>query len=240
MKFYKKFSSRAFRVSLVFALAIIVIAGLGVSSLASKPVSKAIIKPKPGQVLASHALGELAVKPFANGPKYNRTADFASGWASAGGCDMREVILNRDLTNVKDRSASDCTVLSGTLKDPYTGKTIKFARGPGTSNAVQIDHVVAVGDAWKTGAQQLSAQTRLKMYDDPLELLAVDGPANIQKSDSDASAWLPPNKSYDCRYVARQIDVKIRYYLWVTSAEHAAMQTALKTCPSQVLPIATN
>ncbi|MGH7237146.1 MAG: HNH endonuclease family protein [Candidatus Saccharimonadales bacterium] len=240
MKFYKKFSSRTFRVSLVSALAIIVICGLGISSLASKPVSKAIIKPKPGQVLASHALGELAVKPFANGPKYNRTADFASGWASAGGCDMREVILNRDLTNVKDRSANDCTVLRGTLKDPYTGKTINFTRGAGTSNAVQIDHVVALGDAWKTGAQQLSAQTRLQIYDDPLELLAVDGSANTQKSDSDASAWLPTNKAYDCRYVARQIDVKIKYHLWVTYLEHTAMQNVLNTCPAQVLPIVGN
>jgi len=155
----------------------------------------------------------------------------------SGSCDEREQILARDMTNVQFRSSTDCTVLSGILNDPYTGKMIHFVRGPNTSSDVQIDHVVAIGDAWQKGAQALSLTTRVQLYNDPLELLAVDGPANEQKSDGDAATWLPPNKSYRCRYVARQIAVKVKYHLWVTQAEHDAMQRILNICPTQVLPI---
>ncbi len=149
---------------------------------------------------------------------------------------MRDLILARDMTNVQYRSTSDCTVTAGTLEDPYSGKTIQFLRGPGTSEAVQIDHVVAIGDAWQKGAQQLSSTLREQLYNDPLELLAVDGAANQQKSDGDAATWLPSNKSYRCRYVARQIAVKAKYHLWVTTAEHDAMARILATCPTQEVP----
>jgi len=166
---------------------------------------------------------------------YDR-AQFGGDWAAVGNCDMRETILGRDLTNVVFRSAAGCTVLSGTLNDPYTGKVIHFVRGEGTSSAVQIDHVVALGDAWQTGAQQLGQTTRVQLYNDPLELLAVDGPSNEQKGDGDAATWLPANKPYRCRYIARQIAVKEKYHLWFTSAEHNAMQSILQACPNQSLP----
>jgi hypothetical protein len=184
---------------------------------------------------AAAALAQLPVKGRAPKTGYTRAA-FSDGWAMVGRCDMREHILGRDLTNVRYRSAADCTVLSGTLQDPYTNKTINFTRGPGTSAKVQIDHVVAISDAWQKGAQQLPADERLQLYNDPLELLAVDGDANQQKGDGDAATWLPPNKFYRCRYVARQIAVKRKYSLWVTSAEHDAMQRILNTCPEQELP----
>jgi len=106
-----------------------------------------------------------------------------------------------------------------------------------TSNAVQIDHVVPVSDAWQKGAQQLSSQTRYNFYNDPLNLLAVDGPSNESKSDSDAASWLPPNKSFRCSYVARQIAVKYKYHLWVTQAEHDAMASVLGTCPGKLAPL---
>ena len=130
-----------------------------------------------------------------------------------------------------------CTVLSGLLHDPYTAKVIAFHRGVGTSSKVQIDHVVALGDAWQLGAQQLSASARAAFANDPLELLAVDGPTNLQKGDSDAASWLPPNKAFRCSYVARQIAVKVRYRLAVTAAEAAAMARVLSTCPGQTVPI---
>jgi hypothetical protein len=225
---------KKWRVAGVFVIALVVAGSLILSGLGKPRVTNVTVAP--GQILASKALGELAVKPAAPHAGYSRE-QFASGWATAGGCDMREQILNRDLTDAKDQSATDCAVLSGTLHDPYTGKTIAFRRGAGTSSLVQIDHVVAISDAWTTGAQQLSAAGRERLYNDPLELLAVDGQANDTKSDADAAGWLPPNKPYDCRYVARQIAVKIKYHLWTTSSEHAAMQHVLATCPSQVLPI---
>src|SRR5947199_120048 len=81
-------------------------------------------------------------------------------------------------------------------------------RGQRTSAAVQIDHVVALSDAWQTGAQLLPALERARLANDPVELLAVDGPTNEAKGDGDAATWLPPNKPFRCAYVARQIAVK--------------------------------
>jgi len=153
------------------------------------------------------------------------------------GCDTRNDILRRDLTSITFKpNTSGCVVARGTLADPYTATVITFVRGPGTSSAVQIDHVVALGDAWQKGAQQLSLQRRTEFANNPLNLLAVDGPANQQKGDGDAATWLPPNKSYRCAYVARQIAVKKIYRLWVTIAEKSAMQEILSTCPRQRIP----
>ncbi len=187
-----------------------------------------------GSQLATEGLQTLAVKGRAPKTGYTR-AQFGDGWTTSGGCDTRNIILNRDMTNVHvDES---CNVLSGILHDPYTGKTINFTRGSSTSAAVQIDHVVALSDAWQTGAQQLSSETRIQLANDPLELLAVDGPANQQKSDGDAATWLPPNKPFRCQYVARQVAVKKKYNLWVTSAEKTAIATLLSKCTTQTLPV---
>jgi hypothetical protein len=180
------------------------------------------------------ALAELPVKGRAPQTGYSRQ-QFGNGWTTTMGCDTRETILNRDLINVVTNSK--CQVVSGVLNDPYTGKTISFTRGAESSSAVQIDHVVALGDAWQKGAQLLTKTQRIQLANDPLELLAVDGPANQQKSDGDAATWLPPNKSFRCEYVARQIAVKKKYSLWVTQAEHDVMAGILNTCPSQTIPL---
>jgi hypothetical protein len=96
---------------------------------------------------------------------------------------------------------------------------------------VQIDHVVALSDAWQKGAQKLSLATRTALANDPLNLLAVKGRLNSQKGDGDAATWLPPLKSYRCAYVARQVAVKAKYSLWVTVAEKAAIKGILDKCP---------
>lgn len=185
--------------------------------------------------LAIKTLGELAVKQRASREDYSRSM-FGSGWASMDGCDTRNLILQRDLE--KDLLDEDgCTVLSGVLlQDPYTNMKISFRRGRSTSSAVQIDHVVALSDAWQKGAQALTPEKRQMFANDPLNLLAVDGPANMEKGDGDAANWLP-QKGYRCRYVARQIAVKLKYLLWVTRAEYSAMKRTLGTCPSQLLPV---
>jgi len=128
-------------------------------------------------------------------------------------------------------------VVSGTLHDPYTGKDVMFTRGDTTSDDVQIDHVVALSDAWQTGAQQLTREERVNLANDPLELLAVEGQSNQQKSDGDAATWLPSNKVFRCQYVARQIAVKQKYRLWVKSTEKDAMIRVLAGCPGQQLPV---
>lgn len=142
-------------------------------------------------------------------------------------CDTRDDILRLDLTNALPPTG--CTVKSGTLHDVYTGKIIPFIRGP-FSSTVQIDHMVPLGDAWQTGAQQLSMAQRTALANDPRNLQAVDGPTNEQKGDADASTWLPPRQSYRCTYVERQITVKYLYHLWVTQAEHNAIATLLRAC----------
>ncbi len=188
--------------------------------------------------LAEEALDVLEIKGRAPKTDYSRK-QFGEGWASAEGCNIRNKILERDLSDVQTVSSTDCTVLAGILDDPYTGETIEFTKGESTSSEVQIDHVVALSDAWQKGAQLLSAQTRTQLANDPLNLLAVDGPTNIKKGDSDAASWLPPNKSYRCRYIARQIAVKRKYQLWVTLAERDAIKQVLQSCPSQTLPAPT-
>lgn len=182
---------------------------------------------------AMDALMQLEVKGRAPKTGYTRT-QFGDGWDTKLGCDTRNIILHRDLVNVVTNEK--CQVVTGLLHDPYTGRDIQFQRGATTSDDVQIDHVVALSDAWQKGAQQLSPERRKQLANDPLELLAVDGEANQKKSDSDAATWLPPNKAFRCQYVARQIAVKATYGLWVTQAEREAMINVLESCPGQQLP----
>jgi len=181
------------------------------------------------------ALNTLPVKGKAPKTGYSREqfgdawTDKATGVLYAGnGCDTRNDILARDMVNVvKD---GKCKVMSGTLqKEPYTGQTINWKRGP-ESARIQIDHLVPLGNAWVTGAQQLTPAQRMALANDPRNLLAADGPSNGSKSDRDASAWLPPYKPSRCSYVAAQINVKKIYHLWVTSAEKEAMVNVLKNC----------
>lgn len=184
--------------------------------------------------VARDALAALPTKGRAPKTGYKRS-QFGDGWAKAGGCDTRNVILRRDLVNAV-LSDDNCKVQAGALSDPYTGQRIAFKRGANSSGAVQIDHVVALSNAWQTGAQQLSSEQRISLANDPLELLAVDGPANQQKGDGDAATWLPSNKPFRCQYIARQIAVKKKYSLWVTPPERTAMERILASCPEQRLP----
>ena len=193
---------------------------------------------KAGSALA--ALNTLAVKGRAPKTGYARDL-FGQAWADVdrNGCDTRNDVLRRDLQPSVLRSGTHgCLVLSGTLRDPYTGTTIAFVRGQSTSSLVQIDHVVPLSDAWQKGAQQWPTSRRTALANDPLNLLAVDGLTNQHKSDGDSATWLPPNKAYRCPYVARQIAVKVKYGLWVTGAERDALGRILATCPSQTLPVA--
>ena len=166
-------------------------------------------------------------------------AQFGPAWADVdrNGCDTRNDILKRDLTKeVFKEKTSGCTVLSGTLVDPFSGEIINFVQGAKTSSEVQIDHLVALSNAWQTGAFKLTPDQRKAFANDPLNLLAVKGRLNSQKGDGDAATWLPPLKSFRCDYVSRQIAVKIKYKLWFTAPEKEAMIRILKTCPEKALP----
>ena len=183
---------------------------------------------------ARAALDRLAVKGRASNDNYEREA-FGQAWLDVdrNGCDTRNDILRRDLTGVVFADGSSCRVAAGSFHEPYTGLPTDFRRGQESSKAVQIDHVVALGDAWQKGAQQLTPGQRQSLANDPVNLIAADGPANQQKSAADAATWLPKNKAFRCHYVARQITVKAAYGLWVTEAEKDAMKRVLDTCPDQ-------
>ncbi|MEU6538258.1 HNH endonuclease family protein [Streptomyces sp. NPDC047000] len=184
------------------------------------------------------AVDSLTVKGRAPKTGYERSR-FGTAWADtdSNSCDTRDDILKRDLKNVKFTGGT-CRVSSGTLKpDPYSGKEVAYRRG---RSLVDIDHLVALSDAWQKGAKYWDAGKRIALANDPLNLLAVDASANRGKGDGDTATWLPPNTSYRCTYVAAQVAVKKKYGLWVTSAEKAAMKKVLSTCPGQNLPSGGN
>lgn len=210
--------------------------GLASASLADGAAQAAVAGASRTSALA--ALAAIEVKGRAPRTGYARD-DFGSGWVDTdhNGCDTRNDILARDLTgDTFTPGTRNCVVLTGTLADPYSARTISFRRGQGTSEAVQIDHVVALSDAWQKGAQGMVPARRTAFANDPLNLLAVDGPLNMTKGDGDAATWLPPNKAYRCSYVARQVAVKVRYGLWMTQAEKNAIATVLAACPNEPLP----
>ena len=210
------------RIALVLSLFVV---GITPSQAASAPSGLSVIEAQ-------------VTKGRAAKTGYTR-AQFGQAWSDVdrNGCDTRNDILKRDLTaEIFKDNTHDCVVLSGTLIDPYSGETINFVRGNITSMEVQIDHVVALSNAWQTGAFKLTIKDRTALANDPLNLLAVKGRLNSQKGDGDAATWLPPLKSYRCDYVLRQIAVKIKYKLWFTAPEKEAMVRILKGCPEKALP----
>jgi hypothetical protein len=172
---------------------------------------------------------------------WDRTSDFerfqfGKAWSDdvdvefgRNGCNTRDDILRRDLKDLVVRPLT-CFAQSGTLVDPYTGSVIAFVRGPKTSNSVEIDHVVALADAWYKGARAWDRQRRLDFANDPRNLLAVSPEANFSKAFRDAASWLPPNEAFRCDFVARQIEVKSAYGLWLSAKEKRAMSDIMADC----------
>lgn len=186
-------------------------------------------EPENSGLLAKDVLEKLEVKGRAPKTGYNRE-QFYDGWPVVDGCSLRQRIIKREFG---DSAVLDgCNVVAGEYEEPYTGEYRKFATREEISK-LQIDHVVALSDAWQKGAQYLTKEVRYKIATDPLNLLAVDGSANQQKSDGDAATWLPANKKFRCRYVARQVSVKYKYGLWVSEAEKQAISRILENCPNE-------
>lgn len=182
-------------------------------------------------VLAVDVLGRLEVKGRAPKTGYSRE-EFYSGWPTVEGCNLRQKILKREFgeTAVLD----GCNVMAGEFDEPYTGEHMMFTERAQISSGLQIDHVVALSDAWQKGAQYMEKSVRYEIATDPLNLLAVDASTNMKKSDGDAATWLPPNKKFRCQYVARQVSVKYKYGLWVTEAEKTAINGVLANCPKEL------
>ncbi len=188
-------------------------------------------EPEAGTALA--ALDILDIKGRAPKTGYDRD-EFGAGWVDVdrNGCDTRNDLLQLRLVNIE--MSGTCKVMAGDLLDPFTGTWVHFERGG--ASEVDIDHLVALSDAWQKGAQQWDFAQRVAFANDPLNLEPVDAGENRAKGDADAATWLPPDTSYRCEYVARQIAVKAKYGVWVTQAEHDAMAKVLGTCPDEPLP----
>ena len=181
--------------------------------------------------LATEILEKLEVKGRAPKTGYART-EFYDGWPLVDGCSLRQRILKRELGD--SAVLEGCNVVAGEFDEAYTGRHIVMNSRDDVSK-IQIDHVVALSDAWQKGAQYMDYETRNRIATDPLNLLAVDGEANEQKSDGDAATWLPANKKFRCQYVARQVSVKYKYSLWVTKAEKEAIIRVLNNCPNETV-----
>ena len=186
----------------------------------------------PNAPLASEVLEKLEVKGRAPKTDYSRD-NFYDNWPSENGCNLRQRILKRDFGDTAVLADDNCTVISGSFYEPYTGEEKSFTEKSQISKGVQIDHIVALSDAWQKGAQYKTDEERFAIATDPLNLVAVDSSANQQKSDGDAATWLPKNKSFRCQYVARQVSVKYKYGLWVTDAEKDAIYGVLSQCPDE-------
>lgn len=226
----KHFIPLAFLAAVSFTMA-----ACGSAQLAPSP--NTIIATQPNASSVQQLLASVPIKGRAAKTGYSRAA-FGPAWQDVdhNGCDTRNDILARDLHSVV--KTGRCKVLSGLLDDPYTGTTIRWKYGLTTSTVVQIDHVVALGDAWVTGAQTWTADTRLHYANDPDVLRAVSGPANEAKGDSDAASWLPPDRKDWCDYVSQQTRIKAKYTrldpqhpLWMTQAEHDRIASVLNGCP---------
>lgn len=185
-----------------------------------------------GEKLAVQVLEELEVKGRAPKTGYTRE-EFYGGWPTVEGCSLRQRIIKREFGETAV-ILDGCNVVAGEFDEPYTGEHLVFSNREEIGKGIQIDHVVALSDAWQKGAQYMSYEVRNAMATDPLNLLAVDASANSKKSDGDAATWLPSNKKFRCQYVARQISVKYKYSLWVTEAEKEAMGRVLENCPREL------
>ena len=184
-------------------------------------------------IKAKDVLDLLSVKGRAPKTGYSRNL-FYETWPSIDGCSLRQHIIKREMGSTAVISNEDnCSVVSGEYDEPYTGSHMIFYQKSDFTSGIQIDHIVALSDAWQKGAQNISPEERYNLATDPLNLIAVDSKANQNKADGDAATWLPSNKSFRCAYIARQISVKYKYHLWVTNAEKEAMKRILDRCPDE-------
>lgn len=178
----------------------------------------------------AQAKAELAKLPVASPREdgYQRTRDFGPAWSvdvDRNGCGTRDDILRRDLTRVRLRGR--CTVVSGLLADPYTGRSVTFTKSHAT--AVQIDHVVPLGAAWARGARDWPQSERERFANDPVNLLATSASANESKSDQGPAEWLP-RAAFRCAYAVTWITVSTRYKLAVTRPDKSSLATLLSRC----------
>jgi hypothetical protein len=207
----------------------------------SAPPESTDLAPPAGSPLPTDAaaacgrLDALTVTPNRGSASYDRAA-FGPDWSSLGsyprladGCTARDDVLKRDLTDLKTGDRNTCIVFSGTLQDPYTGQTLPYSRY--SSSQIEIDHVVALGAAWRSGVRDWDSVPRVRFANDTANLMAVHKPANQDKSSKTPDRWRPRQADW-CAYALRWIGVKSIYGLTVIAAERSALTDMLAACPA--------
>ncbi|MBD0023914.1 DUF1524 domain-containing protein [Gordonia pseudamarae] len=168
---------------------------------------------------------------------YDR-ARFGSAWTDAvsvtgggNGCDTRNDVLTRDLSDITTGVTSSCpkAVLSGEFRSPYTGEFIVFSRERAPS-AVQIDHIVPLAFAWAMGARGWPAARRYAFANDPANLVAVDARSNQDKSDAEPARWMPPLTGFRCQYSIQFVAVVDAYGLALDLPSRKVLAQVLRGC----------
>ena len=194
-------------------------------------------EPSAGESQALLAAQALVERGRSSTTNYSRDA-FGSAWKDVdrNGCDTRNDILGRDFTTaIYKGGTNDCKVIGGTWTDPYSNESYTFTEQP---SEAQIDHVVSLSNAWQMGADLWTEEMRTEFANDPLNLIVTVASLNRQKSDSNAASWLPPYKPGRCDFIARQVAVKTKWQLFVTSSEKRIMVGILSKpeCSQTLLP----
>jgi len=193
------------------------------STLLSAPAAQAAPPTPVSAATARTYLGQLTVKAEGSSSGYSR--DLFPHWITqSGACNTREVVLKRDGSGVVQDSS--CAAVSGSWYSPYDGATWTAA------SDVDIDHIVPLAEAWRSGANSWSTSTRQAFANDLSrpQLIAVTDNVNQAKGDKDPGEWLPPRSSYNCTYARMWVHTKHHWNLSVDSAEKSALQSILNGC----------
>ncbi|MFI7286579.1 HNH endonuclease family protein [Streptomyces anulatus] len=193
------------------------------SALFTAPSAQAAMPTPVSAATALTYLGQLTVGAEGSSSGYSR--DKFPHWSTqSGACNTREVVLKRDGTNVQQDSS--CAAVSGSWYSTYDGATWSAA------SDVDIDHMVPLAEAWRSGASSWTTAQRQSFANDLTrpQLIAVTDNVNQSKGDKDPAEWMPPSSSYKCTYVRAWVHVKKQYNLTVDSAEKSALQSALNGC----------
>lgn len=169
-------------------------------------------------------LDTLTVGAWASMSGYSR--DRFPHWSmQSNGCNTRDVVLKRDGQAVV--TSPDCAITQGTWFSVYDGKT---ATKP---QEIDIDHMVPLANAWRTGAASWTDDKRREFANDLTrpELVAVTSTVNRAKGDQDPAHWKPPRREYWCEYAQRWVAVKSHWQLRVTAEEKSSLVDMLRTCP---------
>ncbi len=175
-------------------------------------------------------LAALRVAPRAGQQTYRREA-FGSGWGRSLGCDVRDLVLARQLQDAVRSRDDRCEIESGTLDDPYTGRRVAYRRGMDPARGLDVDHLVSLRNAWQAGAEAWPRARRQAFANDLGNLQLTPASVNRAKGDAPVDAWVPPNRRYRCTYAQRWIAVKTAWALTVTGPERDVLADLLRTCP---------